>query len=72
LSDAAPAGLAAGSACPVGGVRPGARYRVRELSLADGDRDHGVLAGSALLADGVAWPLTAARTAAIWLLEEEG
>jgi alpha-galactosidase len=69
LADAVPA-RPAGFACPVAGVRPDTRYRVRELSLAGSDRDHGVRPGSSLLAEGVAWPLTAARTAAIWLLEE--
>ncbi len=58
-----------GPACPVAGVRPDAQYRVREVSLVGEDRDHGVRAGSSLLAQGVAWPLTAARTAVIWLLE---
>lgn len=82
LADAPPAALAgradpggpAGpvyAACPVAGVRPDAAYLVRELSLAGPDRDLGVRAGRTLVAEGLAWPLTAARTAVIWLLEEE-
>ncbi len=76
LADAGPSGPTgtggpASTACPVAGVRPDSAYRVRELSLAGDDRDHGVLAGSSLLTEGLAWPLTAARTAVIWLLEAE-
>jgi alpha-galactosidase len=61
----------AGTACPIAGLRPDTAYRVRELSLSGDDRDHGVRAGGSLLTEGLAWPLTAARTAAIWLLEAE-
>jgi hypothetical protein len=46
------------------------RYRVRRLSLTtDGAQDSGVRSGRDLLAAGLRWPLSAARTAAVWRLD---
>jgi hypothetical protein len=48
---------------PVAGA--GLRFQVDK----DGQlRQTGVKSGAELLADGLAWPLTAARTAVLWLL----
>jgi len=57
--------------CPVAGLREGAAYRVRRLSLERGDEDSCVRSGRTLLADGLAWPLHRARTAVLWRLDAE-
>ncbi len=69
--EAGPDGSGQDRRCPVAGVREGAAYRVRRLSLDRAEEDSCVCSGQALLADGLAWPLDRARTAVLWRLDAE-
>lgn len=55
--------------CPVPMAAAGQPYRVRQLSLTSDEEVVTGRDGASLLADGLAWPLSAGRTAALWLLE---
>lgn len=66
---AGPDGPDADGPCPVAGIREGPDYRVRRLSRENGEEDSCVRPGRALLADGLAWPLRRARTAALWRID---
>jgi alpha-galactosidase len=69
--EAGPAGHGRDRRCPVAGLREGAVYRVRRLSLERGEEDSCVCSGESLLADGLAWSLDRARTAVLWRLDAE-
>ncbi|HEY2505395.1 MAG TPA: alpha-galactosidase [Streptosporangiaceae bacterium] len=57
--------------CPVPWADREARYRIQQLTLTRGGQDReSIQAGAELRAHGLAWPLQAARTAVIWLVEE--
>lgn len=55
--------------CPVPWADQDLRYRVRQLTLTSEDEILAERAGASLLTEGLAWPLTAGRTAVLWLLE---
>ena len=60
----------AGGPCPVAGIDANLDYRVRQFSLTAGEQPGtSVRAGRELLIAGLRWPLTVARTAAIWRLD---
>jgi hypothetical protein len=46
-------------------------YQVRQLTLTSADEQATGHEGAELLADGLPWPLRAARTAVIWLVTTE-
>jgi hypothetical protein len=47
-------------------------YRVRQLTLASDHETISERPGVDLLAEGLAWPLTADRTAVLWVLDAHG
>jgi len=55
--------------CPVPLADQGLVYRVRQLALTSPDEMVTERAGVSLLTEGLAWPLTAERTAVFWLLD---
>ncbi len=57
--------------CPVPWARADRQYRVQQLTLTSADGHVTRSGGGALLADGLPWPLRAARTAVIWLVNAE-
>ena len=57
------------ASCPVPWADAGLRYRIRQLTLTGDGEDVTERDGASLLTDGLTWPLTAERTAVIWLLD---
>lgn len=55
--------------CPAPWADPDLAYRTRELTLTSEDEIATDRTGARLLADGLAWPLTAERSAVIWLVD---
>jgi alpha-galactosidase len=62
-------GQAAGP-CPVPWAGTDVTYRVRQLTLTSEAEVATERSGDGLLTDGLAWPLTAERTAVVWLVNE--